>query len=1412
MIRFLLRRICLGLVGMGLACGVVGGELEPDVGAPPVNIPAPPVAKSVQPLVNAGDACAMVNASDSDAYRLVGWTRKTLATAVRLSRLSPEAVCRLPKASRDRLRAQVKQFRQASALGLKEYWQRRVDPNEAKVVRSSSPQALKSRLPARAQAWQWVQMGPGNMYSGRVNALHFNPRNDNIIIAATNSGGIWRSTDAGKNWTKTADILGPLSLISEPAAPDHLHLFTLSSNQESWFESFDGGINWQPTTTGFRQFGTYPVKSGNQSGLAVNPKNLAISPANPNHWLLLDQLGALASYDAGRNWVRVGVVRNEGDSVSYSDIAWDPRDPHKVWATSSKGRVLIGSHFGMPNETWEERQIGPDTAFFNLIRFSRSGAYIYLTEISNQGSIYRSQDFGQTFTKVSDPIHCAPQCGYNDALWINPKNASELVLGGVQLYRSRDAGETWRVINDSVDSFRVHVDVHALAAPASFDGVSSSRLCVGNDGGVACTDNIEASPEQLRWVNLGKSINSMEFYTVNTSASHGLIVAGAQDNGTVKFQNDRNWSVVFGGDGGFSGLPSDASKPAYIGIQYGDIYRLDHNSPLANATLITNGFEGEGALFIPPFVLAPDDDGVIFQGRKSVWRTLDATQPNPVWRRISPPGNEMSLISALAFAPGNAQVLAAADGDHVWLAKNAKAENPEWTSNQVEQSALLNAVFVVDREANQILAGGWPDWMNRRGGLWRSLDGGRNWHSIGTGLPPATILSVTAQPGNSDAFFVGTTTGLFFSLDAGANWHALPGGPTQRVTDLKWLGADTLVAATWGQGIWRLHLTAGQKPAQIAQPTATAAVNAVEVSFGRLLLPGNETIEYEVSVSPGNIKVRGKQSPIRIEGLVPGQAYQFTVTAMTSAGAGPVSEPSLAIAPRRLLPNFHSVAAGGAHTIVVADDGRLWGWGRGNSLQLSNLLPEGSPVPVMLSPNWAGVAAGAAHSVALDQAGGLWTWGDNQFGQLGDGTWQSRGHPQKIGDGFVMVEAGDNHTVALKADGSVWTWGANQHGQLGDGTTANNPLSRQIATGFTSITANQDRSGGMKNDATMWGWGDNQNGQFSRYLPNPMTRPARLADHVFSAAVGHSGFTFVRNDLALLEGYAAIAASDGSIYFYQFHPNLAGLFPAFGHISSFLIKEDHSLWAWGSNLYGTIGDGTLGFQSNPVKVLENVADISAASHVIAATAPGQYRVWGQNTDGFLGDGTREQRLTPQALTLPLLPSAQTMIRAPGLRREWSVVPWRHGFLLKRSGSSEIRLALRGRRVQFDDGQIAFDLEGNAGRAYRLYQAAFDRTPDAAGLGYWIKALDNGATSEEIAQAFINSAEFKTLYGSSVSDGVFLTALYRNVLHRDPDTGGFAYWLDLMSKGVARKTVLIQFSESPENVSQTRSRIESGIAL
>ncbi len=166
------------------------------------------------------------------------------------------------------------------------------------------------------------------------------------------------------------------------------------------------------------------------------------------------------------------------------------------------------------------------------------------------------------------------------------------------------------------------------------------------------------------------------------------------------------------------------------------------------------------------------------------------------------------------------------------------------------------------------------------------------------------------------------------------------------------------------------------------------------------------------------------------------------------------------------------------------------------------------------------------------------------------------------------------------------------------------------------------------------------------------------------------------------------------------------------------------------------------------------------------------------------------------------------------RANYTVTKTTNGYTVAAKTSAEGTDTLANiERLKFSDGTLALDISGTAGQAYRLYQAAFARQPDTVGLAHNIKLMDTSLTLKQMSAAFNVSAEFVSLYGQSPTDTQYLTALYSNVLGRDPESAGLNGWLGrLADRSWDRADVLIGFSESPENISLVGVAIQDGIWL
>jgi len=360
------------------------------------------------------------------------------------------------------------------------------------------------------------------------------------------------------------------------------------------------------------------------------------------------------------------------------------------------------------------------------------------------------------------------------------------------------------------------------------------------------------------------------------------------------------------------------------------------------------------------------------------------------------------------------------------------------------------------------------------------------------------------------------------------------------------------------------------------------------------------------------------------------------------------------------------IAAGEYHSIALKTDGTVWAWGNNGAGQLgvktvekcAGLYCSSTPVEVSILTDVVAVTAGDSHSIALKGDGTVWAWGENWSGQLGDGTRTSSTTPIQVNDftDIVAVAAGSTNTFALKTDGTVWAWGYNGNGQLGNGTTGRSSTPVQVSelAEVDAIAAGWSHTLALKTDGTVWAWGYNGNGQLGVIT----TETCNDSRPCSSIPLQVSGLT----DVAVITSgdLHSIALKDegtvwawGSNRYGQLGDGTTIDSPApiqingltdvtaivAGHSRSFAIKTDGSIWAWGYNGNGQLGDGTYLDSSTPVRISSSITDVAAiaagAFHTLALKADGTLWVWGYNGNGQLADATTTDSTTPvQVLITP----------------------------------------------------------------------------------------------------------------------------------------------------------------------------------
>lgn len=167
-------------------------------------------------------------------------------------------------------------------------------------------------------------------------------------------------------------------------------------------------------------------------------------------------------------------------------------------------------------------------------------------------------------------------------------------------------------------------------------------------------------------------------------------------------------------------------------------------------------------------------------------------------------------------------------------------------------------------------------------------------------------------------------------------------------------------------------------------------------------------------------------------------------------------------------------------------------------------------------------------------------------------------------------------------------------------------------------------------------------------------------------------------------------------------------------------------------------------------------------------------------------------------------------RYSGVRADYTIAKTASGVTVTANkGTDGVDTLSNVERLVFGDKGIGFDGSGVGGEAYRIYKAAFARVPDTGGLGYWLSLMDKGLSLSFVAQEFVNSTEFKSIYGAAPTNLELVTKFYQNILGRDPEPAGRDYWVGVLNNGASVATVLGFISESGENVTGTASLIAAG---
>ncbi len=373
-----------------------------------------------------------------------------------------------------------------------------------------------------------------------------------------------------------------------------------------------------------------------------------------------------------------------------------------------------------------------------------------------------------------------------------------------------------------------------------------------------------------------------------------------------------------------------------------------------------------------------------------------------------------------------------------------------------------------------------------------------------------------------------------------------------------------------------------------------------------------------------------------------------------------------------------TIATGFLHSVAVMPGGTVVAWGNNERGQLGDpaLSQQLQPVAIAGLTGFRAAAVGDLFTVALKADGTVWTWGDNAFGQLGNSAYTFRSTPSTVAlDGVEKMSSGGFHALALKSDGSVFAWGDSRAAQIGDGTSVNRS-SPVAVTGLGPGSAVRDISAGaihslaLEAGGTVLSWGDNYSSQLGPRSSEDTSVPSRitgLADVAAISAGGGHSVALKRDGTVWTWGHNHSGQlGDGTrsaLYQGRLAPmavaGLAGVRTiSAGSSHTVALKSDGTLWAWGANGSGQLGDGTLEDRLVPVQVAKGLADIAMVAagdaHTLALRRDGTVWAWGANWDYRLGNSVGVDRPEP--------------VQVAGLDRVVAIAANSHSMALKDDGS------------------------------------------------------------------------------------------------------------------------------------------------
>jgi photosystem II stability/assembly factor-like uncharacterized protein len=716
---------------------------------------------------------------------------------------------------------------------------------EKPAAAANADAASEPALTDKFKALEFREIGPAVM-GGRIDDFAAVESNPNIVYAGVASGGVWKTTNNGTTWESVFDKEGVSTIGDIAIAPSDPSVIWVGTGEPNNRQSSSWGDGIYKSTDSGKTWKNMGLAETHHIGrVVIHPKNPGVvyAAALGHLWGANPERGVYKTSDGGKTWNQVLKISND---AGVSDIAMDPESPDTLYAAAyTRRRTPFGFNGGGTESAiykttdgganWKKLvkglpyENGGETGRIGLDVYRKDPNIVYALVQHEKGGIYRSEDKGETWKKMSDTD---PRPSYYSQVRVDPNNDLRIWVLGAAMFFSEDGGKTFSTRRVQ----KIHGDFHALW----IDPSNSNHIIAGSDGGIHWSYDNGKTWDFLNNIAIG------QFYEIgldNEKPYH--VCGGLQDNGSWCGPSatparegivNEDWTLIHGGDGFYAQI--DNVEPWIVYTESQDGYLARRNLRTAQERSIKPEAKfGEPHYrfqWNSPVAVSVHDHNTIYYGGNYFFKSTDRGDS---WTRL---GNDLTsgidrnklqifgktpdkqtlsrhdgvqeypTITTISESPVTADVLwAGTDDGNVQVTRDS---GKSWKNVAPQIPGVPKGTYVSRVAASKYAAGSaYVTFDGHRADdyavyIFATADYGETWQAIRHGIPDTagSVHVVREHPRNANLLFAGSEFGLWISWDRGANWTGFKNNfPTVPVDDIELQARENdLVLATHGRSVW----------------------------------------------------------------------------------------------------------------------------------------------------------------------------------------------------------------------------------------------------------------------------------------------------------------------------------------------------------------------------------------------------------------------------------------------------------------------------------------------------------------------------------------------------------------------------------------------------------------------------------